>query len=299
MMTETVTRPSMAADPSLLRGAVRLSWGALIGGIAVALGVWMLLTALGLAIGLSSIDPGDPGSVKVAGMTTGIWSLIVPFVALFVGGLVAARTAGIVDRTTGAIHGAVLWAVATILGTVMIGMLLSGLLGIAGATVSTVGARTGDIGKEVAPALGIDSDDLVAPLNERLRAEGSPTVTAAQIESAVRDATRASIREGRIDRDIFVRSIVENTRLSESDARMLADRVQARAAEGARGVQETAMKAADTTGKAMWWLFFGMLVSLVSAVLGATVGVSRRQRRAAAAAEDVTPIVPPREAHSS
>src|SRR5687768_3322745 len=36
----------------------RIRWGAVFGGAVASLGIWALLYAFGLAIGLSSIDPG-------------------------------------------------------------------------------------------------------------------------------------------------------------------------------------------------------------------------------------------------
>src|SRR5690349_14919798 len=95
---------------------VKLSWAAIFGGTIVALGLWVLLCSLGLALGLSAIDPANPGSARAAGIGTGVWSLVAPLIALFIGGMVASRTAGIVDRVGGAIHGAVLWSLATIVG---------------------------------------------------------------------------------------------------------------------------------------------------------------------------------------
>ena len=88
----------------------RFSWGAVLAGATISLGMWMLLHVLGLGTGLTAIDPDDPNSLEAIGMGTGIWSLIVPLVALFLGGLATAKVAGPITRLGGAIHGAVLWA---------------------------------------------------------------------------------------------------------------------------------------------------------------------------------------------
>src|SRR5207248_11519006 len=87
------------------RVSPRLSWGAIFGGTFVALGIWILLYAFGLAAGLTAVDPNNPGSARGAGIFTGVWGLIAPLVALFVGGFVASRSAGIFDRFAGGIHG--------------------------------------------------------------------------------------------------------------------------------------------------------------------------------------------------
>src|SRR5688572_27849864 len=87
----------------------KLSWGAIFGGAVAAIGVWILLYALGIAMGLSTINPNNPDSAQASGIFTGIWSLIAPLIALFVGGVVAGRAAGISTRLDGATHGLVMW----------------------------------------------------------------------------------------------------------------------------------------------------------------------------------------------
>jgi hypothetical protein len=283
MMSETVTSPSSVpvTEVTEWREPIKLSWGALLGGFIVALGVWLLLNVLGLAIGLSAIDPNDAPSLRAAGISTGVWTLIVPVIALFVGGIVAARTAGIVDRTTGAIHGAVVWSLASIAMVLLVGTLARGVIATTGGVLSAAGVAGGEMGQTVAPALGLDTNDLVAPLNERLRAEGRPQVSPRELQNVVRDAMSTSVREGRFDKEVFVRSLTENTNLSFADARSVADRVQAQVETQGRNVQHGALTALDKTGKAMWWVFLGMLVSLFSALVGAMIGVTRHQRERA------------------
>jgi hypothetical protein len=55
-MAEIVEKAPVEAIPGI---PFKLSWGAIFGGTLVALGVWILLYALGLALGLSSVDPAD------------------------------------------------------------------------------------------------------------------------------------------------------------------------------------------------------------------------------------------------
>src|SRR5690349_15272686 len=108
--TELHGRPGARRHWSVFGGPpVHLSWGAIFGGAVAALSVWALLYALGLAFGLSAVDPRNPGSLRASGIFTGIWSLVTPIIALFVGGAVASRGAGIVTRAGGALHGLVVW----------------------------------------------------------------------------------------------------------------------------------------------------------------------------------------------
>jgi hypothetical protein len=287
----------------------KLSWGAILGGTFVALGTWILLYSLGLALGLSSVDPNNPGSVRGAGIGTGIWSLIAPLIALFVGGLVASRTAGVVDKTGGALHGAVLWGLTTLAGVAVMGMVLSSLLGavfnVGKTAVSATGsaiagaASQGDAAGNIAQSFGLNAEDALAPVNQRLRQEGKPAITANQLQAATKDVLNTSIRQGKLDRELLVNSIAQNTNLSRQDAQDVAGRVETqfnqtlgqakgKAGELGQQVQQGALKAADTTGRVFWGVFGALLLGLISAVLGSTLGVSKRQRYHAAGA-----VVPP------
>jgi hypothetical protein len=291
-MAEIVEKPPVVAIPGV---PFKLSWGAIFGGAFVALGVWILLYALGLALGLSSVDPADPGSAKSAGIGTGIWSLIAPLIALFVGGLVASRTAGVVDKAGGALHGAVLWGLTTLAGVILMGMAISSLLGTvfnvgktavgaAGSAISGAASQGGQVGN-IASSFGLNAEDALAPVNQRLRQEGKPAITADQLQAATKDVLNTGIRQGRLDRELLVSSIAQNTALSRQDAQEIAGRIEAQwtQAQGQVGqigqqVQQGALQAADTTGRVFWGVFFALLLGLVSSILGATLGVSKRQR---------------------
>lgn len=281
----------------------KLSWGAILGGTVVALGVLILLYSLGLALGLSSVDPSNPDSARSAGIGTGIWGLIAPLIALFIGGFLAARTAGVVDKAGGAMHGAVMWGLTAIAGVILMGMVVSTIVGTAvKATTSVVGATGAAVagaasqGGDAAQAFGLDANDALGPVNERLKAEGKPTITANQFEAATKDIVTTAVRTGNVDRELLVTSIAENTRLSRQDSEDVANRVQAQI-DGAKAkmgqvgeqVQLGALKAADKTGRAFWGVFGALLLGLIASVLGAGLGVSKRQRVHAEGA-----ITPPR-----
>ncbi|WP_257449267.1 hypothetical protein [Archangium lipolyticum] len=274
---------------------VKVSWGSIFAGAVTALGLWVLLYALGLALGLSSINPQDTGSARSSGIFTGIWSLVSPLIALFVGGIVAGRGSGAQTKASGGIHGLVMWGLTTLVGLWLLGNLVSALAGglfsvgktavqATGSAVSAGASQSGDLG-QVARGFGLDADDALRPVNERLRAEGKPPVTADQLQAATKDVVQTAVRQGRLDRQILVSSIAQNTALSRADAEDVASRieaqfnsVQAQAGQAAQTVQTGALQAADATGKAFWGVFGALFLGLISAILGATVGVSKHQR---------------------
>jgi len=253
----------------------KLSWGAIFGGAFVALGIWMLLFALGLALGLSSVDPSNPGSARSAGIGTGIWSLIVPLIALFVGGMVASRTTGAMDRVGSALHGAVLWGVTALAGVIVMGMVISSLLGavlnVGKAAVGATGAAIAGAASQGAQAgkaaslFGLNADDALAPVNQRLRQEGKPAITSDQLQAATKDVLNTAVQQGRLDRELLVNSLARDTSLSRQDAEDIANRVeaqwtqaQAKVGEVKQQVQQGALQAADTTGHIFWGVFLAL-----------------------------------------
>lgn len=284
-----------------MQGPVKVRWGAIFAGTVTAMGLWALLYTLGLALGLSSINPADASSAKSSGIFTGIWGLVSPLIALFVGGIVAGRGAGAQTRASGGIHGLVMWGLTTLLGIWMLGNVASSLAGglfsvgktavqATGMTVAAGASQAGNVGQglgQVARNFGLDADDALRPVNERLKSEGKPAVTANQIEAATKDVVNTAVREQRLDREMLVQSLTSNTQLSRADINDVANRIEAqfgafqqKAAQAAQTAQTGALKAADATGKVFWGVFGALFLGLISAILGGSVGVSRHQKLA-------------------
>src|SRR5258708_16550239 len=110
-----------------------LSWGSVFGGCFVALSVHLLLTMLGVSLGVAIISLGsDPEAVPHITMGTGIAWTVSALVALWLGGWVAGRTAGHGHGNIGGLHGIVVWAVATVVTFLFIsgtsGLLIGGAM---------------------------------------------------------------------------------------------------------------------------------------------------------------------------
>ncbi len=277
-------------------------WSAVFAGAVAALSLWLMLYTFGLALGLSTMDPQEPGSFKSSGIFTGIWGLVSPLIALFVGGVIAGRGAGTFERGNGAIHGFVMWGLTALAGAWLVTSLLSYLVsGVAGAGKSLMQAGgaavtsvAGQAGKadDIVSALGLSAQDAIRPLNQRLRAEGKSEVTPAQLQAVARDVAQDAIRQGRVDRNLLVQSVSQHTALTAGDADELAtslereiDSARARLSAGATDLKEAAttraLQAADTTGKVFWGVFGALFLGLASAIAGGIVGVGLHQREAA------------------
>jgi hypothetical protein len=91
-----------------VRPADRVRWSAIIAGLVTAIATMVLLGVLGAAIGLTAYDQGESG--RAYGVAAGLWGIITAILAFFVGGYIAARTAGIFGRDNAILNGTMVWA---------------------------------------------------------------------------------------------------------------------------------------------------------------------------------------------
>jgi hypothetical protein len=129
-----------------------ISWAAIFASLAVGISVMLLLTLAGVAIGLTTVEPGE--NARAITMGAAIWQTISMLVAAIVGGYVAARLSGLRRKADGILHGAVSWGATTVLyaalATTAIGTLTAGMFGLlappqqAERTAASDSATTGD-----------------------------------------------------------------------------------------------------------------------------------------------------------
>jgi hypothetical protein len=169
------------------RTGFRLSWGAILAGLVIAIVTQIVLSVLGLAVGLTVWDPGDP--VRGLGIGAGIWAAVAALIALFAGGVVTGRLAGVLTPGDGALHGGVMWGLTVIvtvwLAAAGVGTVLGGAFQIVG---GAAGAATGVVGEDVAAVametLGGDEDAMAASIAQRTG------MTQAEAREAMQDAQR-------------------------------------------------------------------------------------------------------------
>lgn len=148
---ETYEAPD-AASRSASASYDRVRWGAILAGLFAALATLVVLSVLGLAIGLSSYDAGDPlGSF---GMGAGIGGIITALLAFLIGGWVAASTAGARGRSNGILNGAMVWVVAVPLILYLLGSGLGSLVNTAGSVAATGVSAVAPAVAAAAPAVG-------------------------------------------------------------------------------------------------------------------------------------------------
>ena len=90
----------------------RISWGAILAGVAVAMAIYALLMSLGVAVGMSVSDDVNSSTL---GTSAGVWGFISLLIALFSGGWVTTQVTVGESRTEAILYGVVLWATTSVL----------------------------------------------------------------------------------------------------------------------------------------------------------------------------------------
>jgi ElaB/YqjD/DUF883 family membrane-anchored ribosome-binding protein len=246
----------------------RISWAGVWSGFLIGLGVLMLLSTLGLAVGISAADigPGEGGDAKAFGIGAGIWAGLSLLIALFLSGMIASRVSMVVDRTVATTHGALVW-VLTMLGILYlagtgISLGMSGVLGVARGAGSAVSGAAGGLTELTSG----DPDQILARLND--------PKTAGVVASATgmsQDEARSALADIRAK----VEAARNNPEQAAAEVRNGVQQLTARAKERASSVAQQAQPYASRTA---WTALAIMVVSLVAAVGGAVWGARRAQR---------------------
>lgn len=264
-------RTAMAVRESSSAGTVavsdtdgmRVSWGGIWGGVLVGLGVLVLLTALGLAIGATAVDPRET-EAQTLGIGAAIWAGLTLLIALYVAGHVSTRIGAIFDRTTSTYEGFLVWVLSVLL---MSFFAASGIGLVASGAFKLVGGATQAIGTVVT---GGDATDL---------GEGNVD----QIVQRLRDPQTARMLAAATGMD--QEKVQQNLSQIADKAQAAKDDPARAAAEVRQGVeqmiqqaredgtlQRAAERAQDAAKKTAWITFLALVLSLLAALLGAWSG---------------------------
>jgi hypothetical protein len=116
----------------------RISWGAIWGGFLTAMGVFLLLSLLAAAIGLTTVEAGAT-QAETINRWAGVGSAVIGLISFLIGGFVAGRMGGFVTPGAGMMNGFLVWALANL---VMLGLAAFGL----GQLFGAAGELYGQIG---------------------------------------------------------------------------------------------------------------------------------------------------------
>jgi hypothetical protein len=238
-------------------------------GLFIAMGVLMIMGALGLAIGITAFgDPRAATSETTSGLGigAGIWAFVTLLIAFFLGGLVSTTVTDRPDRPGAVMHGALVWVLFSLFIIWMIGSGISlGVSGLFGAVSELARGATTAVtagGGDLVQTLRLNDPNRVI---ERLDDPNTASTLAAATGMPTEEASAALGN---------LRSRVEAVR--DDPARVAAEVRDFVAQYSERAKQQALAAAAKaqqgaTVGS---WITFGVLVvTLGCSIAGAMGGV--------------------------
>lgn len=255
---------------------MRVSWGGIFGGVLIAVGTLLLLSTLGLAIGISAVNPGETAAGTV-GTGSAIWASLTLLVSLFIGGMAATRMSMVWEPTTATYQGALVWVLSMILvlylaasGIGAVAGAASGLVGGMARTATTAAAAAGASGGMDARALQDLASGNAQQVLQRLN-DPATEQNVARVLGVPREQVAATFAD--------VRQRVQA--VPQDDPRAVAEAVrsglQPLTEQARQRMTEAAARAKPQATATAWITFAGLILSALAAILGARAG-----RRAAA-----------------
>lgn len=255
----------------------RISWGAVFAGLVIVLVIQLLLSLLGLGVGLTTIEPASSGTPSASRLGTGaaIWWVILNIIAVFCGGWVAGRLAGFPRRMDGILHGLVTWGAATLLLfyllTTTVSSLISGTLGVLGNAVSAAGQGLQQAASAVTGGGANPLDAIRNEVQQTLNQAGAGG-------QPIGDQTRTFLQHlatGNVtqaDQQNAANELAARTGMSPQDAQATVQRWQANYEQAVAQARQAAETAAKTVSQASFWSFIALLLGAIAGALGGMVG---------------------------
>ena len=250
-----------------------VSWGAVIAGGITSSALSLLLLALGVGLGLSSISPwADQGvSATTFKVGAGVYLVAIAMLSSTVGGYVAGRmraawlgvhTDEIYFRDTA--HGLIAWAFAILLSASALGTAASHILG--GATSAMVPAATASAASSPADTyLDALLRNDAAPVPSPQASNGNQTATRAEPARPITPSFAKGKELSAVDRTYVSKVVANRTGLTQDEAEKRVSGVIVQAKTDADVLRKA-------TAQLMLWLVASMLAGAVASMLGAVEG---------------------------
>jgi hypothetical protein len=268
MIDAVVIQPGLnTEEPS----AAGISWAAVAAGAIVSCALTVVVLAFGVGLGLSVVSPwGGAGvSATTFKIGTGLYLVVIAMLSSSIGGYIAGRLRSrwigvhgdeVYFRDTA--HGFVAWALATVLGTVLLASPASTLLG---------GAATGSAQGAVSSAKSGPMDGYVDTLlrSDPGAAQNSGQNAASDSRGEITRLLTASLSKGGdlkpADREYLSKVVAARSGLSQPDAEKRVNDVVTQAKTDIDAARKAAAQLA-------FWLTASLLIGAFCASLAATEG---------------------------
>ncbi|HEY3677361.1 MAG TPA: hypothetical protein VGL45_01490 [Bradyrhizobium sp.] len=267
MIDTVVVQPSTdIGEP----GVGGISWAAVVAGAVVSCALTLVVLAFGVGLGLSVVSPwaGSGVSATTFKIGTGLFMIVVAMLSSSIGGYIAGRlrsrwigvhTDEVYFRDTA--HGFVAWALATVVGAVLLASPVNSVIG------GAAGAAT-----QGAAATAQTSGPMDGYVDMLLRSDTPAAGNAANASDTRGELTRLFVSDMRnggelkpADRAYVSKVVAARTGLSQADA-------DKRVNEVATQAKADADAARKTTAQLAFWLVASLLVGAFCASLAATEG---------------------------
>lgn len=223
-------------------------WSAILAGLAVGLGIHILLMLIGVAAGFAVFGAGERPAGESVTVAAGIWNTVSMLISAFIGGYVASRSSGLRRTSDGMLHGVVSWGATMLFFSIVTGSVTGNALnGVLGAATNTAAA----------------------------------TAAARGGESGVGELL-SSLERG--DRSAAVSVLQNRFGMTPDQASRAADQALAMTGRSPSGAvvppREVTTDVAQTASAASAWLSGAILLSLLAGAGGGLLGARGAQRRA-------------------
>ncbi|MGO4571857.1 PhnA-like protein [Microvirga sp. 2TAF3] len=261
----------------------RISWGAVLAGVVIALVTQFVLNMIGLGIGVSTLNPGagagaNPSATSLS-IGAGVWFILSGVIAAFAGGYAAGRLAGTPKESTAGWHGLTAWALTTLVVLYLLTSTVGGVLGGAFNTVTsalggmsrTIGATAQTAIQATAPSLSQAADPFGTIENQIRGSIGGndPAALRDAAVSAVRATLTGDQSQAQAARDRAAQALARAQNIPEDQARTQIQQYEQQYRQAVDQAKQQATEAADTAAKAV---SRGALFGSLALILGALAG---------------------------
>lgn len=268
---EQVMRPVGVVDEVVEPSVAGVSWAAVVAGAVTSCALTLLLLAFGAGVGFSVVSPWSNSGVSATTFEigTGLYFVVMAMISSALGGYLAGRlrnrwigvpTTEVHFRDTA--HGFLAWALASVLGAILLASPATSLLG--GATSGAVQAASSS---QTAGPMDGYVDALLRPANPTAEntGNGNSASTRQELARLLTSDFRHGAEPSAADRSYVAKVVAARTGLSQADADKRVSDVIAQA----KADLDKARKAAEHLAI---WLTLSLFIGAFSAALAATEG---------------------------
>lgn len=256
----------------------RLSWGAIIAGVVIALSIQLLLNLLGVGIGASTISPaqGDnPGTGLAIGAA--VWFVVSALLSLFVGGWATSRLAGTAEHKDGVLQGFTTWGLTTLATLTLLTSAIGGLIGGSASLLGKAMDASGHGLSSAAPALSALASQATGVTPAQVQHEAGNLVADPRFQTVM----SSIVRTGNVNpqnRNNLVSLVAQKQNVSQEQASQEVTGWQQQLTQAKQQASATATVVADkaAAGVARTALlgFFALLLGAIAAMAGGWTGAA-------------------------